>query len=135
MLPTDVIVLYRLHKPFGEQQVDERDFGANNDASHRVDAMRNVVRSARLVRESDATPVHGLMPVDSHAASSGVVPCAIEQQTRYLPLCDQHTLLFNTWRSLSLYELVNPLIKATRRRELTVPQESECVEMLKKLRK
>jgi hypothetical protein len=79
-------------------------------ASRRVAALRNIVRSARLTRAPDlvASTSHGI----ERLAPRGLVARSVERLTRYLPLCNEHTLLLNNVRSAPLRELVDPIVKA-----------------------
>lgn len=104
----------------------------------RVSALRELVRNARLRRPGSgahAQPgVTGVAYVDAgRADASGVVPRAIERATRYLPLSDARTLLFNPQLHDDLRSLLAPLIEAARAAHVSEQSAEACGAALRRL--
>jgi hypothetical protein len=137
--PLGQLVLQALAPSFADHDdADELD-SSETDATKlvRVSALRELVCAARLKRPGGAPTAPsdtGVMYVDNEQADAGgVLPRVIERRTRYFPLSESRTLLFNSRLHDDLRAVVAPVVQAARSATVSDELLSACVGAIQRL--
>jgi hypothetical protein len=137
--PLGQLVLQSLAPVFGAPVDEDDDDDDERETTKlvRVSALREVVRTARLKRPGSAPLAPsdtGVMFVESSLGDvSGVLPRAIERLTRYMPLSEARTLLFNSSLHDDLRAVVAPVVQAARTASLSDELLSACTGAIQRL--